>query len=422
MTKADEVPGTQVLTPLLPAERIETIDVLRGFALFGILVVNMEMFGHPIQRIVFPIDPATGVLDRVVDWLVRFLAEGKFYSLFSLLFGLGFGLQLIRAEGRGSGIARVYTRRLLVLLLIGVIHAVFIWMGDILTVYALFGFLLLLFRKAKPRTLLIWAAVGLAIPIVLNTLGTAAVSLGRLAGPEVTAQIERSFAEQDSTVRADLAAAYEVYARGSFGAITERRVHDLGFAAFGYLVMGPNIFAMFLVGLYFARRRVFADIEGNAGLFRKLFRWALPVGILCNAVYATLIQPASRMEPSPPLLAAMIAYGFGAPALCLTYVSGLTLLWRRENWRKFLNPLAAAGRLPLSNYLSQSIICTMIFYSYGLGLFGQLGKTSGVVLAVAIFAMLLVLSRWWARRFQFGPAEWAWRALAYMARPPLRTR
>ncbi len=406
--------------PLLPSERIVVIDVLRGFALLGILFVNIEMFAHPIERIVLPIDPATGPVDRLADWLVRCFGEGKFYSLFSLLFGLGFGLQLLRAEERGSGIVGVHTRRLLVLLLIGLIHAVLIWMGDILTVYALFGFLLLLFRTVKPRTLLIWAAVCLALPVALNTLGTVGVSLGRLAGPEVSAQMDRAFAEQDSTTRADLASAYEIYAGGSYGAILERRVHDLGFSSIGYLVLGPNIFAMFLVGLYFARRRFFADIEGNAGFFAKLFRWACPVGIFCNVLYATLVQPLSRMQPNPPLLAAMIAYAVGAPALCLAYVSGITLLFRRETWRKFLRPLAAAGRFPLSNYLLQSVICTMIFYSYGFGLFGQIGKAAGVGLAAVIYALLLGLSVWWSARFQFGPAEWLWRALTYMAAPPMR--
>ncbi len=406
--------------PLLPSERIVTIDVLRGFALLGILVVNMEMFSHPVQRIVLPIDSATGAVDRVADWLVRCFGEGKFYSLFSLLFGLGFGLQLLRAEERGSGIAGVHTRRLLVLLLIGVIHAVLIWMGDILMVYALFGFLLLLFRKAKPRTLLIWTAVCVALPVGLNTLGTVGVSFGRLAGPEVSAQMDRAFAEQDSTTRADLASGYEIYAGGSYGAVLERRVRDLGFSGVGFLVMGPSIFAMFLIGLYFARRQFFADIEKYAGFFAKLFRWACPVGILCNVVYATLLPPLSRMVPSPPLLAAMTVYAVGAPALCLAYVSGITLLFRRETWRKFLRPLAAAGRLPLSNYLLQSVICTMIFYSYGFGLFGQVGKAAGVGLAAVIYALLLGLSVWWSVRFQFGPAEWLWRALTYMAAPPMR--
>jgi len=411
---------TQALGPVLPSGRILTLDVLRGFALLGILVVNMELFVHPIQRMVLPLDPETGTADRIVDWLVRFLFEGKFYSLFSLLFGLGFGLQLLRAEERGRSVVPVYLRRLFVLLAIGVLHAVLIWMGDILTAYALFGFLLLLFRRAKPRTLLIWAAVCIAIPIGLNALGTGAVALGRLAGPEISAQIDRSFAVQDSTVRADLAEGYRVYANGGFGAITRKRIDDFAFASFGLLIMGPNIIAMFLLGLYAARRKVFADIGGNRRLFTRVFRWALPIGLVCNALYATLMQPASRMEPSPTVLVAMIVYGIGAPALSLAYASGITLLVQSERWRDILKPLAAPGRIPLSNYLSQSIICTMIFYGYGLALFGRLGRGSGVVLAICIYALLLVLSGWWVKRFQFGPAEWLWRALTYLAKPPMK--
>ncbi len=401
------------LVPVSPFERNVTIDVIRGFALLGILVVNMELFAHPMQQLLFPLAPTVAPVDRVADWCVRFLAEGKFYSLFSFLFGLGFGMQLLRAGERGHSIVPVYLRRLLVLFLIGLIHLLLIWVGDILTFYALAGIALLFFRNARPRTLIIWAVILLAIPFMLNALGTAAVVGGRAVSPEIAGTIDRTFAVQDSTFRAELARAYEVYAHGSFTDAIGQRARDAGFVVFGYLVMGPAILAMFLIGLYFARRGVFADVDGHIALLRRLFRWGLPLGLVGNAVYATIVQNVPRAEPDIPLIIAMFGYAVGVPALSLAYMSGLTLLLRRGRWKERLRPVGTAGRIPLTNYLAQSLICTLIFYGYGLGFFGRPGKAVGVLLALALYASLVGLSVWWTSRYPYGPMEWLWRKGTY---------
>lgn len=144
------------INPVQQAERIQIVDILRGFALFGILFVNMPAFSQPFQALLFPMSPAALWYDHAARWLIHFLGEGKFYTLFSLLFGLGFTLQMERIESRGGRFVLFYLRRLLVLLGIGIVHAFLIWAGDILILYALLGLLLLLFRSARPNRAPSW--------------------------------------------------------------------------------------------------------------------------------------------------------------------------------------------------------------------------------------------------------------------------
>jgi len=409
-----------LLAPVQQAERIQIIDILRGFALFGILVVNMAIFSRPFQSILFAADPATPWYDRAAEWLIHFLAEGKFYALFSMLFGLGMVLLMERIQGRGGRFVPLYVRRLLALLLIGVVHAFLIWPGDILIMYALLGFPLILFRKARPRTLLIWAVILLAIPLLFTAAGTGLVELGR-AFPEGAEQIELSFAQVEAGYLADVARANRVYPSGSFLEITAQRIYDyrsMGLTSF--LVLGFNVLAMFLIGVWFGKRRKFQDLEANRPFFRKLLVWGLIVGLAGNAIYATLILTSPRFEPTGSLLVATVAQAIGAPLLSLAYVSAICLLALRPAWGRWLQVLAPVGQMALTNYLLESIICTLIFYGYGLGLFGKMGSAVGILLTVAIFLLLIPFSHWWMKRFRYGPAEWLWRSMTYLKRQPMR--
>jgi len=409
------------LTPVQPSERIPIIDSLRGFALLGILLVNMGIFIHPIFAFLLPPDPATPLIDRAAAWFIHFAAEGKFYALFSLLFGLGFAIQFIRAEERGRRIVPLYLRRLFVLLLIGMAHAFLVWTGDILILYAVLGFVLILFRKARPKTLLIW--IGLTLGGYLLLLGgiVGLLQLARLE-PTMAVELDQNFAAQEAYFLAETERAYQVYGQGSFAEITQHRIDEylnfIGFAAFG---MVPGVFAMFLAGLYFGRRRLFYAVEENIPFFRKLAWWGLAIGLPANLLYATIMSgPASRLELSPAFLAATVAQIVGGPALSLFYLSALTLLSRRQTWHNRLQRLAPAGRMALTNYLMQSIICTLIFYGYGFGLFGRVGAAVGMLLTLVIFAAQVAWSRWWLQRYRYGPAEWLWRSLTYLRWQPLR--
>ena len=146
----------------------------------------------------------------------------------------------------------------------------------------------------------------------------------------------------------------------------------------------------------------------------------LIVGLVGNALYATLIMSSPRFEPTGVLALATVAQGIGAPLLMLAYVSAICLLALRPAWQRLLRVLAPVGQMALTNYLLESIICTLIFYGYGLGLFGKIGAAVGIVLTVAIFLLLIPFSHWWMKRFRYGPAEWLWRSMTYLKRQPIK--
>ncbi len=415
---------TQTLTPVKSGERIQLIDSLRGFALLGILLVNMALFINPVYKVLLPLPPDTPMWDRAASWLIQLLAEGKFFPLFSLLFGLGFAIQFSRAQERNKRIVPVYLRRMFVLLLIGLAHAFLIWTGDILVVYALLGFVLILFRKARPRTLLIWIGIIATGYFLLMTLGVAAIELGRMF-PEGAASLDQSIAEQEAFFRDEAARAAQIYSQGSFAEITAQRVREyFTFMSLGAAGMLPSVFMMFLVGLYFGKRRVFFEIEENLTFFRRITWWGLAIGLPASLIYATVMATTSISQFDFNLTTYVGTLGmvFGGPALTLFYVGALTLLSRRQLWADRLQILAPVGRMALTNYLLQSIICTLIFYGYGLGLQGQIGAAAGLVLTFLIFGLQIPFSHWWMARFRYGPFEWLWRSLTYMRLQPMARR
>jgi uncharacterized protein len=182
----------------------------------------------------------------------------------------------------------------------------------------------------------------------------------------------------------------------------------------------PSVFAMFLLGVYAGRKGIFQGIPGHLPFFRRVFGWGLAVGLTGNLVYATLSEVGNRFVPSPVSLLAQVGHTYGAPALAVAYGAGLTLLMQRPGWSARLAPLASVGRMALSNYLLQTLVCTTIFYSYGLGLFGSVGPAAGILLTVVIYLAQIPLSVWWLSRFRFGPVEWIWRTLTFGRRQPMR--
>jgi uncharacterized protein len=408
-----------VIVPVQQAERVQIVDILRGFALFGILLVNMAYFSQPFQTAVFPLDPATLWYDKAAAWLVKFLGEGKFYTLFSMLFGLGLTLLMSRIEARGGRFVPLYLRRLLILLGIGLVHAFLIWIGDILILYAVIGFLLILYRKARPRTLLIWAVILIALPIIFLTAVTGLVELGRSV-PEGAEQIDLAFAEVEAGFVADLERAYRVYPVGSFAEIAEQRVYDYSTMLNYIFMMAFSILGMFLVGVYFGKRQLFQNLEANRSFFRKLLLAGLLIGIPANLYYATHAGSLSLLDISWEILLLQATQMIGAPLLSLAYVSAFSLLALSPVWGQRLKVLAPVGQMALTNYLTQSIVCTTIFYGYGLGLFGQMGMAVGIGLTFIIYLLQIPISHWWMKRFKYGPAEWLWRSLTYMKFQPMK--
>jgi len=289
-----------------------------------------------------------------------------------------------------------------------------LWDGDILHDYALLGVVLLFFRRWSPKTLLVGAGVLLAIPLLLYGLTTSYAITGHV-NPQVKEWIAyENEAEDDGTVD-DFS---DAYSRGSYAELITLRASELP------RDMTPDtddayVLALFLLGLYAGRRRILHDISAHLPFIRRVQRWGLMIGVAGNVAFAV----GGAFEPSPTSVTqnvGRLCLVVAAPAMMLFYASTIILLTQREIWRRRLAPLAAVGRTALSNYLLQSLICTTIFYGYGLALFGKVGPSAGLLLTITIFLIQIPLSVWWLRRFQFGPVEWLWRSLTYWQRQPMR--
>lgn len=417
---ASVLPTPAGIGPVEARERVEIIDILRGFALFGILLVNMAFFAQPFYVFMTRDKLFTDGLARWVEWGILFLAQGKFITLFSFLFGLGFSIILMRAEARGASYRGVYFRRTLVLLMIGTAHAFLVWFGDILMMYALVGFLLPLFRKRSLKALLIWAVILISIPVLLSGGFTGFIELAR-TDPKAAVEIDKGFAEQAAEFKQLQEASMRAYGSGTYAEVTAQRAKDVSviFTFSGFFA--PTVLAMFVLGLYAGKRGILHRVEEHIGFLRKLQRRGLILGLPLSAVGVTLMEIAPAGNPiSVEATIATAANAIAMPALSFCYASTIVLLAQDPRWKQRFAPLAAAGRMALTNYLTQSIVCTLIFYSYGLGFFGRMHPAAGIALTFIIYGLQLPFSVWWLRRFRFGPAEWLWRSLTYGKAQPMR--
>ncbi len=398
------------LTPVGAKERIQTLDILRGFALFGILWMNIpSTWGE-----------GGSTFQQTVAQLGVLLAMGKFRSLYAFLFGVGFSVQLLRAQARGAPIVPVYLRRLFVLLLIGLAHFVFLWDADILEGYAIMGVYLLLVRGRSLRTLLVLAALGLMFEIFFDA-AVHRVGPLRRADPEVARTQELQGAVDELNLQALRQRRARTQLRGTYPEVVLDRAAQLpeGYSHFGAYFYGMD-FCLFLLGLYAGRRGIFHKTAAHLPFIRKLMWWALGVGFTLNLAHVVADEVTRHYHIAWPQLVDNAVYLIGAPALCLFYASGITLLLQNERWRERLRPLSWAGRMSLTNYLLQSAIFTTIFYGYGLGLMPKASAALALTLTVLIYPLQILLSIWWMRWFRFGPMERLWRSLTYMKLQPMR--
>lgn len=375
-------------------ERIESLDILRGIAILGIFFVNVpQMFGmeSPISSRAY-----YGV-DAVVRLLYDLLIQTKFYTIFAFLFGVGFYLFMSRAEMQNKPIYRLFSRRLIILLIIGMIHLVLLWRGDILHLYAVQGFWLLLFYRKSPKTILIWSLplIGLFTLLMLISFYPTMENTTALLpiGPEYNAL--HHFTD----------------------AIYDRIIFFIKYLLPSLVNYTPEILGLFLLGLYCGKIRLFERVDELQKKLKNLW-WIT----LCLSVLFSI-----------PIIAYYVSHKFydskkmyffiylGGKSLALFYVLSLLLLLRKIKWQKRLRFFSYVGRMALTNYLLQTVVSVIIVPLI-------IKNTAAYSLwATAVYCLLVYLlqigfSRWWLKSFAWGPVEWLWRAGTYGKLPAIRRK
>lgn len=366
-------------------------DRLRGLALLGIVIVNAPFLGISVEG--FTQQSISGPLDLATMFAVISLAEGKFYLLFSFLFGYSASF-VLKDQSRPN--RRRYLRRLIGLFLFGMIHAVFFFSGDILITYSLLGLFLFFISRYSDRAVKKWAITAVAISVLI-TSSIAAVGV-------VTAEEETG-----------LEFLQQVLTSGTFVDAAAARFETLPlFFILLLLLQGPMAFFAFLMGLLAFRNNLLASPEKYSLLWRKLTIWGWSAGLPLQVVAAALqVTALADGVPSSPM--AMFGLGLGlisAPILTAGYISTVVLLVQRKP--TFLSFMAPAGQMSLTVYLSESIVLSFVFAAYGLGYFGQWGAFPVVVAGVVTWAILTIASNYWLKKFSQGPFE---RVLATISGP-----
>jgi uncharacterized protein len=389
--------------------RIEVIDVLRGFTLLGIILVHFtEQYyaGQPPK--IHENFGAHNLADMIVQGIIGIFISGKFFMIFSFLFGMSFFIQLDKSDGSPKFLFR-FAWRLVVLFLIGFIHHLH-YRGDILTIYAVLGFGLLLCYKLPDKFLLV-----LALMLVLN-LPSIITRTTELIWPSVATS---SFFNPDQK---PLEVYYETLKSGSYLEIVKANFHEFK-TKFDFQIESGRIYitlGLFLLGLYAGRKKVF----GNIPFFKKLIRYGLwtLLGCVIFAGAMALIIFLAKIEMTMPLqfLLGGSVYDVFNAALAAIYVGLIVTQFQKEKGKKRLMNFYEVGRMGLTTYLMQAIIGTLLFFSYGFNLLGEYGASVWALVSLFVFFLQIVFSKWWLSRFQFGPVEWLWRSLTYLKVQPLR--
>jgi uncharacterized protein len=425
-----------ILEPVALPERLAAVDVLRGVAVLGILILNIYAFAMPMAAY---FNPLVWGGDRSADlwtWIVNHLLfDQKMMTIFSMLFGAGLVLLDRRFAARGTRLGRTFYRRVLVLLAFGLLHAYLFWFGDILYNYAICGLLLYLFRRMAPRRLI---AIGAALIVVAALMWTAMggffmlarqsarkAAAARAAGRTPTKfqeSMEKTWPEirqEFEPPAAELQRQIQVY-RGSYGGIFRERLPQVVRMQIFMTLMYFNwrLLGLMLIGMALMKLEVFSGRRSPA-FYRRLMLAGYGMGLpLVAAGMWDLLR--TRFDFIHSFLVAGHFNEVGSLLVALGHVGLVMRLYQAGFWSALQARLAAVGRMALTNYLMQTLIATTIFYGYGLGLFGSVTRFPQMGFVLGIWALQLWYSPLWLKRFRFGPGEWIWRWLTYGRRPPMR--
>jgi len=409
-------PAGSALQPTSPTERIVVLDVLRGFALLGVLVVNLPDWAWETG----PSATRRGAIDAVINAVVAVGFEGRFLGLFSILFGVGFVLQAERAARRGTRFVPVFFRRLAVLLVFGLLHAL-IYPGDILVRYALLGLLLPIAIRASVRTL----TLVVAVLVVLTSVGRVIGNLtGYVASEPIVRVLDRAgqsaFCEEtrERIIAEGIGSRRELYERGRLSQVAPINLCRLAAEARWWIRTWrlSEILACFLIGMILGKIGFFTGVETRTRLLKSVMLGGILVGYALLAIEKAI--PNSESIASE--LANRPLQVLGHFLTTLAYGSAIVLAFQTAIGRRILSPLQNVGRMALTAYLGQSLIATTLFYGYGFGLGKSLSSVGVIGVAVGIYAILIPSSWLWFRYFRLGPLEWIWRSITYGRIQPMR--
>ncbi|MBM6646231.1 DUF418 domain-containing protein [Bacillus sp. RIT 809] len=378
-------------------QRVEAVDAIRGFALFGILLVNMTL----IQFGFFASEKPTyifGKLDEGANWFIQFFGTHNFMSLFSFLFGLSIILLQKSIIVKGKKFFPTYIRRIIILLLLGYIHGTFVWEGDILFAYGVIGIFLMMFINRKPKTLLIWASILLAL-IMLASYQS-----------ESTSNPYDDFAPYTEKE-------HKVHETGSYMdhvnfRLTENPFDYMGIngvfglvfiSVFAIIFMSP----LFLLGMYVGKKGWLFEVDQHIPAVKKIW--------LITGIFSFTIKILAIFVKHPILI--MLQDSLTPVTMTFFYGSTIILLFHYKKVAHLLTYMANMGKMSVSNYLAQSIITTTIFYAYGFGLYGKIGYFFGILLTIGIYTIQLFVSTYWLQKYRMGPVEYVWRLGTYLERP-----
>lgn len=376
--------------------RVEFVDAIRGFALFGILLVNITL----IQFGLFANEKPTyifGKLDESANWFIQFFGTQNFISLFSFLFGLSIILLQKSIIAKGKKFFPTYIRRISILLLLGFIHGTFVWSGDILFAYGLIGIFLMMFINRKPKTLLIWATILLAL-ITLMSYQT---------DPNTNINDFAPYIEKE----------HKVHETGSYMdhvnfRLTENPFDYMGInGVFGLVFI--SIFAiifmspLFLLGMYVGKKGWLFEVDQHIPAVKKIW--------LITGIFSFTIKILAMFLKHPILI--MLQDSLTPVTMTFFHGSTIILLFHYKKVARLLTYMANMGKMSVSNYLAQSIIATTIFYAYGFGLYGKIGYFFGILLTIGIYTIQLFVSTYWLQKYRMGPVEYVWRLGTYLEKP-----
>jgi len=391
-------------------KRVEVIDALRGFAILGILLANiMSYSGFKF----LPLDEIKQLPSFNTDLLIYKLnaifVDTKFYTIFSLLFGIGFYFQFNKNRDNQHDFMRVYYRRLIFLMIFGLIH-MFFWSGDILFIYAITAFVFVQFRNLDPKKMLIISAISFVAPLFIDIV-MLLVNPGYMV--PTTKLALKTYVDLSPT---DI---QNTFTTGSFIDMLHLNFHNLKWRWFDLLPSGRffKVFAFFILGFYLMSSKYFL----TKAFSKKLLLFYLIAGLGLNFIAKFLLKGSMAQFPSDwNDILYKVLFSFGQVNLAFAYISILTMAYSSDLGKKLMVGLKYVGRMSFSSYLSHTIIGIVLFYPYGFGLFNKYSLWQIELMAVGIYILQVLFAKIWLKHFSFGPLEWLWRCLTYGKLFPIR--